>query len=170
MSSMDFGDDVPVAPATMRGRDWPTLRQFGVFLENRVGSLHKLLRHLEGHDLRVVALSIANSVDSAVIRLMLDDYERGREIFELSEFTTFETDLIGVELPDDPQPYVKICLALLEAEVSIHYTYPLLYRRHGRGAIAIYVDDIDHGLRTLAQKGHRIITENDLRDDDEEFF
>ena len=169
MSSMNFGDEVPLAPGTMHGRDWPTLRQFGVFLENRVGTLQKLLQHLEGHDLRIVALSIENSVDSAIVRLMLDNYERGRELFDLSDFTVFETDLIGVELPDDPQPYVKIGLALLEAELSIHYTYPLLYRRRGRGAIAIYVDDVDLGLRTLTESGHRIITENELRDDDEFF-
>lgn len=169
MSSMSFGGDAAIEAATARGRDWPTLRQFGVFLENRVGNLHDLLRRLEGHELRIVALSIVNSVDSAVVRLMLDNYERGREFFNLSPFTVFETDLIGVELPDDPQPYVKICMALLQAELSIHYTYPLLYRRQGRGAIALYVDDVDLGLRTLAEKGHRIITENDLMDDDEFF-
>lgn len=169
MSSMSFGGDATVDSSTMRGRDWPTLRQFGVFLENKVGNLNSLLRYLEGHDLRVIALSIANSVDSAIVRLMLDNYERGKELFSLSEFTVFETDLIGVELPDDPQPYVRICMALLQAEISIHYTYPLLYRRHGRGAIALYVDDIDLGLKTLAEKGQRIITENDLLDDDEYF-
>jgi hypothetical protein len=169
MSSMSFGDDVPVAPATMRGRDWPTLRQFGVFLENRVGNLLDLLRRLEGHELRIMALSIVDSVDCAVVRLVLDDYERAREIFDLSGLPVFETDLIGVELPDDPQPYVKICMALLQAEISIHYSYPLLYRRKGKGAIAIYVDDVDLGLRTLAEKGHRIVTEKELMEDDEFF-
>jgi len=169
MSSMNFGGDATIDPSTMRGRDWPTLKQFGVFLENRVGNLNSLLRHLEGHDLRIIALSIVNSVDSAVVRLMLDNYERGRGLFDLSGFTVFETDLIGVELPDDPQPYVKICMALLQAEISIHYTYPLLYRRHGRAAIALYVDDIDLGLKTLADKGHRIVTEKDLLNDDEFF-
>ena len=83
----------------------------------------------------------------------------------LSSSTVFETDLIGVEMPDDPQPYVKICLALLQAELNIHYTYPLLYHGRGRGSIALYVDDIDLGLRTLAEKGHRTITENDLQDE-----
>jgi len=169
MSSISFGDDVPVAPATMRGRDWPTLRQFGVFLENRVGILLDLLRRLEGHELRIMALSIVDSVDCAVVRLVLDDYERAREIFDLSGLPVFETDLIGVELPDDPQPYVKICMALLQAEINIHYTYPLLYRRKGKGAIAIYVDDVDQGLRTLAEKGHRIVTEKELMEDDEFF-
>ena len=55
----------------MRGRSWPCLRQFCVFMENRVGGLNELLRHLERHDLRVVALSIANSVDCAIVRVML---------------------------------------------------------------------------------------------------
>ena len=60
-------------------------------------------------------------------------------------------------------------MALLQAELNIHYTYPLLYRHRGRGAIALYVDDVDLALKTLTDKGHRIITENDLLDDDEYF-
>ena len=167
--SMRFGDDAITDPATLRGRDWPCLRQFCIFLENRVGRLHELLRHLERHDLRIVALSIVDSVDCAIVRVMLDNYERGREIFKLAGMTAYEDDLIGVALPDDPQPYVTVCTALLEAEVNIHFTYPLLYRRKGRGAIALYVDDVDQGLRVLHEQGLRIVTEKDLLDDDEYF-
>lgn len=165
--SMEFGGEATVSPATMRGREWPCLRQFCVFLENRVGRLHDLLRYLEGHDLRVMALSIVDSVDFAVVRVLLDNYERGHELFQLSNFNVFENDIIAVELPDDPQPLVSICVPLLQAEINIHYSYPLLYRRHGRSAMALYVDDVDEGLRVLREKGLRIITENDLLDDDE---
>jgi len=167
--SMSFGGDTAADPATMRGREWPCLRQFGVFMENRVGRLHDLLRQIEQHDLRVVALSIVDSVDCAIGRVILSNCDRGREIFRLSNFTVFEVDVIGVELPDDPQPYVAICSSLLQAEVNIHYTYPLLYRRQGRGAVALYVDDIDLGLSVLRDQGHKIITENDVADDDEFF-
>lgn len=166
---MSFGGESATDPKTARGQSWPCLRQFGVFMENRVGSLHELLRHLERHDLRVMALSIVDSVDCAIARLVLDNVDRGKELFRLSNFTVFETDLVGVELPDDPQPYVRICMALLEAELNIHYTYPLLYRRKGRGAIALYVDDIDLAMKTLTDNGNRIVTENDLLDDDEFF-
>ena len=168
--SMDFGEGLPVDPQTMRGRQWPTLRQFNVFLENKVGALHDLLRHIERWDLKIVALSIVDSVESAVARVMLDNYERARELFELSDFTVFESDVIGVELPESQQPYVQVCLALLQAEVNVHYTYPLLFRRKGRAAIALYVDDIDQGLRTLEEKNLNIITEDDLSDDDDSFF
>ena len=164
---MDFGGESAIAPATMRGRDWPCLRQFGVFLENRVGRLHDLLRSVERHDIRVVALSIVDSVDCAVVRLILNRYERGRELLELSGFPVFESDVIGVVLPDDPQPHMHICAMLLQAEVNIHYTYPLLYRRGGHGAIALYVDDVDQGCRILSDGGFTVITENDLLEYDD---
>lgn len=164
----DFSDDAALPPAaTMRGRDWPCLRQFCVFLENRVGALHAVLRRLETEDLRVVALSTVDSADFAVMRIMVDEYERGKEIFDLSGFTYFENDVVGVELPDDPQPYVSICMALLQAELSINYSYPLLYRRRGRGAIALHVDDTEMALRVLEQKGLHVVTERNLKDDDE---
>lgn len=165
--SMSYGDDSVVEPGTMRGREWPCLRQFGVVLENRVGLLHELLRSIERHDLRVVALSIADSIDCAVVRLIADDYERARELLSLTDQAVFEVDVIGVELPDSEQPYLELCMTLMEAEVNVHYTYPLLFRRRGQSAIALYVDDIDAGLQVLARKGHRLVTENDLAEDDE---
>jgi len=154
---------------TARSRAWPCLRQFAVFVENRVGRLHELLRLFESHAIRVVALSIANSVDCAFVRIMVNDADRGREILQLSKFAFAEIDLIGVELPDGPQPFVQICLALLQAELNVQYTYPLLYHRGGRGAIALYVDDVDLALRTLEEKGLNIVTESDLLMDDEMF-
>lgn len=167
---MSFGGDEVMDPLTMRGRDWPCLRQFCVFLENRVGALHDLLRRFEGHDIRVVALSIDSSVDCAIIRLMLDNTDRGREILDLSGLTYSESDLVGVELPDSSQPHVEICIALLQAELNLHYTYPLLFRRGGHGAIALYVDDVDLAMKTLKEKGLRIISERDLWDQDDEIF
>jgi hypothetical protein len=165
--SMDYGGTSSTDPSTMRGRDWPCLRQFCVFLENRVGRLHDLLRHVERHDLRVVALSVVDSIDCAIARLMLDNFERGREILQLGNFQFIEGDIIGVELPEGPTPYLSVCTAVMQAELNIHYTYPLLYRRSGRGGIAVYVDDTDQGLKALADCGLRIITESDLLLDDE---
>jgi hypothetical protein len=166
---MSFGGQAGADAGTLRGRDWPCLRQFGIFMENRVGTLHELLRHIERHDLRIMALTIVDSVDFSIARVILSNYERAEELFRLSDFKFFETDLIGVELSADSQPFVQICMTLLQAELNIHYTYPLLYRSKGRGAIALYVDDVETGLKILTDKGHRIITENDLLEYDENF-
>ena len=167
--SMSFGDDDIADQQTMQGRDWPCLRQFGVYLENRVGRLHDLLKHLERDDLRVCGLSISDTIDCVIVRIIMSHYERALELLKLSGFTFFECDVIGVELPQDDQPFARICQAMLQAEVNIHYSYAMVTGRNARGAIALYVDDIDQGLQALKDRGHRVITEKDLLGDDEFF-
>ncbi|MEW4490378.1 acetolactate synthase [Thalassoglobus sp. JC818] len=165
----DFDNDDPVSPITARGRDWPCLRQFCVFMENRVGKLHSLLKQIEHHDLRILALSVVDTVDFAVARIMVDETDRAREIFELSGLNFIENDILGVQLPDDDKPFVSIFLALVAAEINISYTYPLLFRRGGKGAIAVYVDDVDQAGSILKDQGHRLLAEKDLLSDDEYF-
>ncbi|HWL07392.1 MAG TPA: acetolactate synthase [Planctomicrobium sp.] len=166
----DFSDDDDnvVSPLTMRGRDWPCLRQFCVFMENRVGRLHELLRQIEQHDLRIVALSIVDTIDFAVARIMVNDSDRVREILSLTNFTVIESDILGVELPDEHDPFGTIFRQLVAAEINITYTYPLLYRRSRRGAIAVHVDDIDAARQILTDQGQHLLSENDLLTD--EFF
>ncbi|NBS33592.1 MAG: acetolactate synthase, partial [Planctomycetia bacterium] len=79
-----------------------------------------------------------------------------------------ESDLIGVELPDDSQPLVRICTALLQAEVNIIQAYPVLTRPRGRPVVALMVDNTEMGLETLGQKGFTMITEGDLDDCDDQ--
>lgn len=164
--SMGFESGDSVEPSTARGRDWPCLRQFNVFLENRVGSLSDLLRAVERDDLRIVALTILDSVDCAVARIVLSSYERGLELLSFANMQAFETEVIGVLLPSTEQPHVSVCAALMKAEVSIHYTYPLSYQRNGRAAIAVYVEDVDEALRVLKDEGHEFVTEGDLEEYD----
>lgn len=165
----DFDDDIPISPLTMRGRDWPCLRQFCVFMENRVGKLHELLKKIEEHDLRILALSVVDTVDFAVARIMVDETDRAREIFQLAGMNFIENDILGVELPNDDAPFVSIFLALVSAELNISYTYPLLFRRNGRGAIAVYVDDVEQAAAILGDQGHHLLSEKDLMTDDEFF-
>jgi hypothetical protein len=148
--------------ATARGRSWPTLRQFTVFLENRVGQLLEVVRRFDGSRVRIVALSINDAGECAFVRFLLSHPEQGREILERAGLAMIESDLIGVELPDSPQPLLRVCTALLQAEVNIIQAYPILARPRGRPAVALMVDNIDIGLETLGSKGFSMITEGDL--------
>ena len=103
----------------MRGRDYPSIRQFTVFLENRVGQLMDVVRRFEGSNVRIVALTISDSTECCLVRFLLSDPEAGREILERAGLALVESDLIGVELPDSQQPMLQICTALLAAEVNI---------------------------------------------------
>ncbi|MEO1498603.1 MAG: acetolactate synthase [Planctomycetota bacterium] len=160
---MSIGAGAGTQDLTARGRDYPTIRQFTVFLENRVGALMGVVRRFEGSNVRIVALTISDSTECALVRFLLSDPEAGREILERAGLAIVESDLIGVELPQSPQPMLSVCTALLAAEVNITQVYPLLMRPNGRPAVALMVDNIEHGLDTLAQKGFHTINEDELK-------
>ena len=150
-------------PRTARGRDWAALRQFSVFLENRVGHLADLTRTIENAGLRIVGLSIQESVGSAVARLIVDDYERAHELFDLSDFCVFETDVVAVELPDVQNPVTDACRSLLRAELDVHYAYTIALPNTPRGGLALYVDDVDLALDVLGNSRLTVVTEGDLK-------
>jgi hypothetical protein len=150
--------------STARGRNYPAIRQFTVFLENRVGQLLEVIRRFEGTKVRIVALSIADTSECAFVRFLLSHPEEGREILERAGMAIIESDLIGIELPDNPQPLIDVCTALLQAEVNIVQTYPLLVRPRGRPVVAVMVDNLDMAQETLTARGFRMITEGDLRE------
>lgn len=150
--------------ATMRGRSYPTIRQFTIFLENRVGQLLEVVRRFEGSKVRIVALSINDATECAFVRFLVSHPENGREILERAGLAMIESDLIGIELPEGPQPLLQVCTALLQAEINIIQAYPLMIRPHGRPAVALMVDNIEQALETLSTKNFTMITEDDLKE------
>lgn len=161
---MSIGEGSGTSFETMRGRDYAGIRQFTIFLENRVGQLLEVIRRFEGTGIRVVALSISDAAECAFVRFVVSDPERGREILERAGLAIIESDLIGVELPTGPQPLLRVCTALLQAEVNIIQAYPLLMQPDGRPSVALMVDNLELSTETLNAKGFRIITEADLAD------
>ena len=139
------------------------VRQFTVFMENRVGRLQTLVRGYEEMKGRIVALSIQNSVDTALVRLIVSDPEMARDVLKQEGFSFSEQDLLVVQLPRrSSQPLVSICTALLAAEINIHYAYPLLISPGG-AALALYVDDYTLAAQLFLRKGFTLLSESDLR-------
>ena len=161
---MSTGEGSTTSFDTMRGRDYPTLRQFTVFLENRVGQLLEVVRRFEVSGIRIAAFSINDSAECAFVRFVVSHAERGREILERAGLAIIESDLIGVELPQSGQPLLQICTALLQAEINIVQAYPLLIHPNSEPGIAIMVDNTEAALEMLARKGFRMLTEGDLMD------
>jgi hypothetical protein len=161
---MSYGGESDTDYATARGRDWPSVRQFNVFLENRVGALLDVVRRFETTDIHVVSLSIVDLADCAIVRMVLSDPERAKEIFEQAGVPVTESNLLVVQLPEGAQPLVQICKALLSREINLDYAYPLMVGPNGRAAIAIHVDDHETAVQTMAANGFTVFTENDLNE------
>jgi hypothetical protein len=140
----------------------PTLRQFTIFLENRVGRLTMLLRCLESSGQKIVGLSIEESADAALVRLICADADATKICLKDAGFSYSITEVIGVSLPANHRsPLIAICNALLAAEINVHYAYPLL-RGPAGPALALYVDDRTFATQILIKKQFLLIGESDL--------
>src|SRR5687767_3502034 len=150
-------------PGTESGAGFePTrVRQFTVFLENRVGRLQTLVRAYEEKAGRIVSLSIQNSADTALVRLICSDPDLAVAVLEEEGFSFTEQELLVVELPSSKTPLISICTALLSAEINIHYAYPLMVSPVGP-ALVLYVDDPTLAAQLLIRKGYTLISEGDL--------
>ncbi len=156
-------DLLPPDTGTGAGFERTTLRQFNIFLENRVGRLSLLLHALEEGGQAVNAINIEESADAALVRLICSDPTIGRRCLLDAGFSFSESDVLAVVLPAKQAfPLISICRALLAAEINIHYAYPMM--RNPRGpAIILYVDDRTLAAQILIRKSFQLVGESDLR-------
>lgn len=154
----------PVDQQLDRGRDEPQRTiQFSVFLENRVGKLLELLEVFEGQPLRIVALTVIDSADCAIVRLVTSDDRMAEQLLTRAKLPYSTTEIIVVEIGEG-KTFVQACTALIHAEIFIHYAYPLMARPHGGKALALLTDDLPFTEEILRRKGFIIVGESDLND------
>lgn len=152
-------------PQTERGGGFEParVRQFTVFMDNRVGRLQTLLGVLESAAHPIRALFIEESGETALVRLICGDADWARHTLRGAGFSFAELDLLAVQIPKkNPQPLIAICSVLLTAEINIHYLYPFLLGPRGP-ALALYVEDQVLAEQLLIKKGFTLIGESDLK-------
>ncbi len=151
-----------VPPETTQGYSPPTVRQFSVFLENRVGKLFELVGLFEeAPNVHLCAFSVLESSDHAVVRIIPNNADAAREVLRQNGLPFSEFDLLIVELADD-HTLTSMCLYLLGAELNIRFAYPLMLRPDGTPTIALAVDDQMLAGQILLKKEFRLLGEEDL--------
>lgn len=137
------------------------VRQFSVFIENRVGRLFDLVALLTAHDIHIMAMTTIDTTDTALDRFIADDPDGTRDLLREHGFAFTECDVLAVEFGDESQ-LKHILGALLAVEVNIHYTYAFIVRPEGKHAIALSVEDIDLAAQSLNSRGFKVLTQRDI--------
>ncbi|MCF7689726.1 MAG: acetolactate synthase [Cephaloticoccus sp.] len=137
------------------------VKQFSVFAENRVGRLYDLTNLLKHHNVHIMAITVLDTTDSAIIRLIVDDPDQARELMVANDFPFAECTVLAVEILDESK-LRGVLAALLEAEVNIHYIYSFMKRPAERSALAINVEDPDIAAQALNQRGYKVLTQGDI--------
>src|SRR5690554_1516581 len=99
------------------------VKQISVFLENKTGRLAAVTDTLAVNGINIRALSIADTSDFGILRLIVDQPDKAYEVLKTGEFTVSVTDVIGVEMPDQPGGLAKVLKELENAEINIEYLY-----------------------------------------------
>lgn len=147
---------------TAEASGYPTVRQVSVFLENRVGQLLRLAKLFEQTDIHILALSIVNAVDCAVIRLLVNDPDIATELLRRNHFAFNESDVLVVLLPPGKRGLLDVYSALTGAEVDVRYTYPLLTHPQNRAAVVIQSDELEMAVKTLRSHSIRVLDQSEL--------
>jgi hypothetical protein len=151
--------DFPETTSKMGG---PLVRQFSVFLPNKVGALLDIVKLLNAHNTHVVALSVAESTDSAIARIVVSDPQRVEALFHEHEVPFGVSEVVVVEIREVATQLAGLFAALLKAEVNVHFSYAFLTRPRGLAALALHVDDTECASSVLMGDGFKLLSQSDI--------
>ncbi len=137
------------------------VKQFSVFAENRVGRLYDLISLLKEHNVHVMALTVLDTTDSAIVRLIVDDPDRARELMVNNDFPYTECDVLAIEINDESQ-LKGVLAALFEAEINVYYVYSFIKRPEGKSAVAVNAEDADIAAQALNKRGYRVLNQTEI--------
>ena len=153
----DFGTE----RVTLRNPGREVLRQFVIHAENKVGWLNDVVAALNAEDVHVMAISVLDTTDSAVIRMITNYPDETRVILTSLKLSFTERKVIAVEIPREGS-LKQVTNALLHAEINIHYVYAFLVQPNQKPALALALEDEDVALDVLASHQVRILSQDDL--------
>ncbi|MDR0353035.1 MAG: acetolactate synthase [Opitutaceae bacterium] len=137
------------------------VRQFSVFIENRIGRLRDLTALFAEHDVHIVAVTALDTTHSTILRIVVDDPDRARELMINNDFPYTETDVLAVGITSEAD-LGKILAALFEAEINIHYLYGFIKRPGEKSALALHVEYPEEAARCLFLCGYAILGQRDI--------
>jgi hypothetical protein len=146
---------------TAKGHPGSPVVQFSIFLANRVGQLGDMVRLMADNKVAVLGMSVIDSADWAVIRVVFDDSVKARSLLQAHSLPFTESGVLLVELPDD-QALSRICSVLLQAEINVHFAYPLTIRSNEHPIYIFHVDDTSLASETLCRHEFPVLGQDDL--------
>ena len=136
--------------------------QLSVFMENKPGHLQNVLKILADANINIVTLTIAETSDFGILRMIVNDPERAKKVLHDARITSSATEVLAVELDDKPGSLFKAIDAFAKSKLNIEYMYAFTEKRGDRAVMIFRFDDIDAAKKALAQEGYQIVKSIDI--------
>lgn len=136
--------------------------QISIFLENKAGRLAHVTRVLGDAGINIRALSIADTSDFGILRVIVNDPDKAYRTLREAEFTVSETEVIAVQVPDSPGGLASVLEQMAEENLNIEYLYAFI-GSSGNDALVIFkVEDIEKARDSFKARGINFLEEQDL--------
>jgi hypothetical protein len=129
------------------------VRQLSLFLENKPGSLSRPVKLLAEAKINILTLSIADTQQFGILRFVVRDWESAKRLLEKEGFVVKVSDMVALEVADEPGGLAKILETLEKARVNVEYMYGFTLRKEGKGVLAFRFDDPDAAIAALQKQG-----------------
>ena len=138
-----------------------SVKQISVFIENKKGKLAEATRYIAEHDVNLRALSIADTQDFGILRIICENPYKANEVLQAGGYINTMTDVLAAAISDTPGSLATILEVLSEANIAVEYTYAFLSAK--AGAYMIFrVDDNQSAAAALAGAGIKTANQDDL--------
>jgi hypothetical protein len=129
------------------------IKQISVFLENNAGRLGEVTRVLAQAEINIRAISIADTADFGILRLIVHNYEKALTALKEAGYTTRVSDVVAVEIEDKPGSLAKVMELFQKTKVNIEYLYASLEGQTGKAVVIFKLEDHQKGLQILKENG-----------------
>ncbi len=139
-----------------------TVKQISVFVENKPGKLAELTDYLHQHDIDMRALSIAETQDFGIVRMIVDDAYKASQVLKESGYVVSITPVLAVEMSDEPGSLYKILKVLGDGGVNLDYTYAFLSQKAATAYMVLRVENNEKAIERLEKSGIRPVCQDTI--------
>lgn len=133
------------------------VEQITIFLENQSGRLAEVASILAEAGVNIRGLSLADSADFGILRLIVNDTEKAQQVLKAQGFTMAKTEVVAVEVRDQPGYLARMLNTLKANRVNVEYMYAFVLKSAVNATIIFRFDDIDKAIECLQQAGIKIL-------------
>lgn len=138
------------------------INQISIFLENRTGQLAQICRTLAVNDISIVTLSLADTTDFGIVRMIVSDHEKAKNVLTAAGHTVKVSPVFAVTVPDRPGGMADVAQRLTEKGCDIEYCYAFAFH-HGEKAVLVFrFDDDAKAEEALASGGFITLSEKEI--------
>lgn len=138
------------------------VKQIAIFLENRSGRLADISHTLAKNDINIRALSLADTADFGILRLVVSDTEHAAKVLKADGFTVGITEVMAVEVPDKPGSLDTILQIVHKAQLNIEYMYAFTKQSGETGLLLFRFDDPDAAGKAFQEAGCKLLSDEEV--------